>query len=426
MAGISLLLSLLLPSVAFPATLDADGTTIIRFEERAAPGISKQSIMPATQYLGIDANGIGVKELSFHFAGWGRVDLGKDSGETTNPSSTDGNFTYGYLQYRFAKANAQIKAGRFFAYEGVVAEQVDGVYGRTDLAGGFTIAAFGGVPVKLDNDKSFKGKVIGGGRLGWRYGGMIDIGLSGVHEMEATLDTLAKEDRQIVGGDIWFSPHKMVDFTGRYSYNATSHDTADVSFLLGIRPMSGLTAAIDYSDVKSNGFSTFSNLWLSTFNSTSNDKIQSIGGSVTYAIAKPVEVTVDYKHFKRDSEGSSDRFGGECRLTLLDGSVKTGLGYHYVSGGGDINSYNQIRGFALYDAPRYTASLDAITDLYDKEISYKKDAYEIMASLGYKFRPGITLSADVSYGENPNYQEQFKGLIRLTFAHTTVKGGAPQ
>jgi hypothetical protein len=114
LAGMATLLALLLPSMAAGAEISADGTTIIRVEERSVPGFSKQSIVPATQYLGLDMNDVGTKGLSLHFYGWGRVDLGDDSSESTDPKSTDGNFSYGYLQYRFDKANAAVKAGRLF------------------------------------------------------------------------------------------------------------------------------------------------------------------------------------------------------------------------------------------------------------------------------------------------------------------------
>ncbi|KAF0215676.1 MAG: hypothetical protein FD174_4024, partial [Geobacteraceae bacterium] len=106
---------LLLPALAYAVDTEATGTTILRFEERSVPGFEKQKAVPATQFVGVDADKIGGGNLSLHLYGWGRVDLADRS---TDEGTTDGNLTYGYLLYRLPKANGQVKAGRFFIYEG--------------------------------------------------------------------------------------------------------------------------------------------------------------------------------------------------------------------------------------------------------------------------------------------------------------------
>ncbi|MBI5656318.1 MAG: hypothetical protein HZC44_05645 [Geobacter sp.] len=389
LAGLAPLLSLMLPGFAFAADLNVDGTTLLRIEERSAPGFSKQTVAPATQFLGIDATDVGAKGLSFHLYGWGRADLADKS---AGDEKTDANLTYGYVKYRKGFPNAALigKAGRFFVFEGIINEQVDGAQAQLILPQGFTLSAFGGVPVKLDRSSNTKGDLIGGGRLGFRYGGIIDVGLSGLHERNAYLDTMARADRQLVGGDIWIAPHRMVDITGRSSYNATTEDFAE---------------------------------------SSSNDNMKSYGGSLTYSAFKPIEIFVEYKHFKRDVTGSADKFGGEIRASLLDGALNPGFGYRRVSSSstGSIPSYNEIRAFASYAKGAYSASVDFITDLYDKQF-YGTDsdyAYELSGSLGYRISPVVHLSGDLSYGANPDYKDQVKGLVRLTFSYSTVKG-APQ
>ena len=121
---------LALSSAAFAADTALDATTIFRIEQREVSGSGKQDIMPATQFLGLDVDKLADGNLSLHLYGWGRADLGDKS---YNNESIDGSLTYGYLQYRFKEANADVRAGRFFVREGIVNEQLDGVSARTEL-----------------------------------------------------------------------------------------------------------------------------------------------------------------------------------------------------------------------------------------------------------------------------------------------------
>ena len=125
------MLVLVLPSICHAVDMGVNGSTIVRFEQRSVPGFSKTNVVPATQFLGIDADKLGSEALSLHLYGWGRVDLDQRS---TAEKSPDGDLSYGYLNYRFPLADGVVRAGRFFLYEGVAAEQLDGLYARADLA----------------------------------------------------------------------------------------------------------------------------------------------------------------------------------------------------------------------------------------------------------------------------------------------------
>jgi len=51
---LTLALVALFPSIACAADLGVSSTTLFRFEQRAFPGFAKQTVVPATQFLGAD------------------------------------------------------------------------------------------------------------------------------------------------------------------------------------------------------------------------------------------------------------------------------------------------------------------------------------------------------------------------------------
>lgn len=429
---------LLLPALAYAVDTEATGTTILRFEERSVPGFEKQKAVPATQFVGVDVDKIGGGNLSLHLFGWGRVDLADRS---TDERTTDGNLTYGYLLYRLPKANGQVKAGRFFIYEGAAAEQIDGVSARADLARGFALALFAGAPVRLDRANDNRGDYIGGGRLSYRLPGILELGVSALHEGGVdTGGTIAaatgtktdvKNYRQLVGGDIWLSPHRMVELNGHTFYSTATEGIAEHGYLVTVRPLNVLSVSGTYDEARfrhyfaTTGFPrTGPN---SLFNPETGDKIRSYGISATWIIARPVEVTADYKryNYQRDGHGNAARYGGEARLLLLDNKVRAGLSYHRTDNeASGVNSYHEVRGYGLYNAGRYFASADLIVHFYDDTIYSKDTAYELAASAGYRIMPNLTLSGDLSYGENPRLTTEVRGLVKLTYNFTSESKGA--
>lgn len=429
---------LLAPTLAQAAELEANGTTILQLEERSVPGFAKQRVAPATQFVGVNAEKLGDGNLSLHLYGWGRVDLADRS---TDEGTTDGDLTYGYLLYRFPKANSQIKAGRFFIYEGVAAEQIDGVSARADLAGGFAASLFAGAPVHLDRSGDNKGDYIGGGRLSYRLPGILEVGASALREggvdTGGKIDTAAatrtdvKNYRQLVGGDIWLSPHRMVELNGHTFYNTATEGVAEQSWLVEVRPLKPLSLSASYDEQRFKHFfatTGFPRTSLnSLFNPEAGDKISSHGVSATYVVARPVEITADYKRYNyhRENHGNANRYGGEVRLVLLDNKVRAGLSYHRTDAStAGINSYHEVHGYGLYNAARYFTSADIIFHVYDDKIYNKDSAFEATASAGYRIMPNLTFSGDVSYGENPRLTDEVRGLLKLTYNFTSEGKGA--
>ncbi|NVN98347.1 MAG: hypothetical protein HXX17_03415 [Geobacteraceae bacterium] len=418
-----LLLSIvLLPSALSAAEISIDSNTIFRIEKRDMIGSGKDTIMPATEFIGFDANRLADTNLSFHFYGWGRMDL-KD--KSYNDDNADAGFTYGYLRYRFNSANADVRAGRFFVHEGIVNEQVDGVSARTDLPLGFGISAFGGAPVHGENlyreNSDGKGDSVVGGRLNYRFKGILDLGVSTVYEGK-TPDLLyhTNGEHRLVGGDIWLTPISWFELIGHTSYNTKTSTVAEHSYLANIRPLKRLTLSAQYneSDDQSLFYSwaAFSGAAL-----PSGSKTRTAATTVSYEFSKNVEASTDFKHYKRD-KGEAERYGGNLKFKFMENSLRTGIGYHYLRAGEgfaiDSNptaSYQEARTYAMYDSKTYFTAIDLIGQFFKNKVYNKSNALEGRVSIGYHITPTLAVSGDISCGKNPEFTSETKGLIRLTY-----------
>jgi hypothetical protein len=424
---------LALPGAALSAEVSVDATSIVRIEQRADNGASKKNIVPVTQFLGLDVDKLADGNLSLHLSGWGRADV---LDKSYNDDRYTGSLTYGYLQYRFNKAS-DARLGRFFVHEGVVNEHVDGLSLRTELPFGFGVSAFGGANVhtkKLLNENSDgKGDGIFGGRLNYRYKGMLELGASGVYETKApTLVNYYNGNRRLVGGDIWFSPFQMVEVMGHTSYNTETRGVAEHTYLLNVKPLKHLILSGEFTEHRERSF-----LYNWTMFNASNptvinpsEKSRSIGGSASYEFSKAVEVAADFKHFTRD-RGNADKYGADVKLSFLNNSVRSGLGYHYLRAGKEFAipgtptaSYHELRAYVMHDTKTYFAAVDVIDYIFKDKVYNEKSAWEAMASLGYHVTPELAVSGDFSYGRNPEFTQEVKGLARLTYNMTfDSKGG---
>jgi len=413
-----------------PIKIYAESTTILRMEQRDL-GIEKQNYIPFIQMLGLDVDKLADGNLSMHFNGWFRADLAYKS---YNDDKTGGSLTYGYLRYRFKEANADIRAGRLFVREGIINEQVDGISARTKLPYGFGVSAFGGANVhngNLYNETSDgKGASIFGGRVNYRYRGILEAGVSALHESKApVLVNYTNGNHRLVGMDLWYNPHKMIEIMGRSSYNSEVKKIAEHSYLLNLKPLERLVVGVEFNEQHDQSY-LYSWTMYSKAALNPSDKSRSVGGNASYDINKSVNVSADYKHYKREL-GNADRYGFNTKLTVLDNMLRSGGGYHYLRAGDGFAitgtngaSYHELRAYTMYDTKTYFAALDLMGYFFKEKIYNKSSAWEMVVSLGYHFRQNLSLSGDVSYGRNPQFTEEIKGLLKLTYnTNFDFKGG---
>lgn len=426
-AGILALTLLLVPKVSVAAEMGIDASTVFRFEERSAPQIDKSRVVPATQFVNVNVGKVADGNLSFHLSGWGRVDLADRS---SHDGTFDGDIAYGYLMYRLPKGNGQVKAGRFFVYDVGPVEQLDGVSGRTDLARGFDISGFIGKPVKIDDYQDNRGNVIAGGRLGYRYGGKLDLGISALHEDGAWtrqyfpggvgLKTEQKY-RQLVGADLWLSPVNFLELNGRTSFDTVIGELAEQSYLLTIRPMKGLSVAAEFNEQQLGSYFSASSLPLTMFRPIPGTKVTSYGATASYAVSRPVELIADYKdtRYRSTGYGNSKRYGFGARVLLLE-RVRLGLGWHRLDSQLEaLNSYHELHAYGMYSSGIFFASLDLIGHKYDHAMYGKDTAFEATLAAGCHVTPDVALSGDVTYGESPLVKSETRGMFKMNYNYET-------
>lgn len=432
-----LLLLAALSGAAGAAESSVDSASILRVRQDARTGFDTRTLIPLTQFVSIDLDKMGDGNLSAHLYGWGRLDLGDNEDSLDHSGRLNGSLSYGFLQYRFAYANARARAGRIVVTEGIINEQLDGLSARTDLPYGFGISAFGGAPVKTvhlpDAGTDGKGDGILGGRLSYRYKGRLELGLAGIYESrsEAPDTPRALEgsfgSHRLVGADLWLAPHSMLQLSGRSSYNTETGNLAEHSYLLQVTPRKELVLSASFDQHNDRDY-FYSSLLFANMLRELGQESRAAGGSVSYTLGK-TELIGDFKHYSRDT-GKAQRLGGELRSTPLEG-VRTGVGYHYLRSnsdfalaGSDSASFHELRAWVLRDSQGCFAALDAVGYFFKRPIENRERAWELLGSLGYHLTPSLELSGDLSYGQNPLYDDELKGLVRVTYNMDTAKGAS--
>ncbi|MDX1815049.1 MAG: hypothetical protein R3239_03735, partial [Thermodesulfobacteriota bacterium] len=144
-AALLLLLPALLPAPCQAADITLSSRSYLLSYQRDVTGGDDKNYVPLYEYLSADASNLGDMPISFHFYGWGRVDL---ADQTNDDNGYNGDLGSAYFQYLHPTGNAEMRLGRFFFTEGTAAEIMDGIFLKAQTPVGFGLSVFGGVPVE--------------------------------------------------------------------------------------------------------------------------------------------------------------------------------------------------------------------------------------------------------------------------------------
>jgi len=419
--AITLLLPLLFAGGAPAADLSLSSRTYLRYYERELAGGDKNTFAPLYEYLSADASNLGGKPVAVHFYGWGRLDLSEPSGS----GRTSAEIGSAYMEYLHPQGNAQAKLGRFFLTEGAAMETLDGVFVKMTTPAGIGVSGYGGTPVEqsiLDNTGT--GGSLYGGRVFFNRSGVTEFGVSYLKEKGPFLG----RDRELYGGDLWLRVAPPVEFTAQATYNQSTRGMASQRYALRVIPgsrfdISAGYEAYSYKDLFQTALHPIFITPSAVIDNT--DQVQTVFGVLEWEAVSGLTFELAAKNIRHDkvNPGNANRGEAGVRYAFNDKKDVFGLSAAAVTADRDENEYREFRGFVSFSPSKFRLALDALTQQYKKAIDAKKNAYQVVASAGYRVLAVLQLSGDLTYTQSPTFQKDYAGLLRATLELGTATGG---
>lgn len=418
--GVAVLASSLLwstPLIAYDYSFSGESNTIFRMRRT----IDKKDLYPAYEYLRLSmtdnrSDGSGV---SFNLGAWGRADLADRSGGR----DPDGDLQYAYLTYRAPKNNTAASIGRQFISEGVASERIDGLYLRSDFGYGIGASAFFGNSVITEPNSDPKlqgGGLIYGTRISQSNKKYYTVGLSAL-KSERENDSRYREEE---GFDLWLHPLAQVDVTGRSTYNSITNGWMENSYAVAYVPLSSLSFGADFSNINFKDYlasvttSALKIDYLHNLLLNTNNRQTAYGASAAYTGIKNLTLAADYKFYSYDKSGQATYFGGKASY-LFPEALVVGGGIHRMDGGVDYLRYTEYRVFASKKIGHADLTIDAININFDKSINDIRNSYTLTGAAGYEFNRKLKVGADIEYSRNPDFDSEFRGLVKVTYTFDT-------
>ena len=401
-----LLLITLLPAALFAAELQGTSHTYLQSRETA----NNSNLLPLYEYLDLSVRDMGSESLSVHVGGWLGYDLRDDSFGYNKDRGSD--LQYGYVSYRTKSRNAMVNVGRVMVFEGVAAERVDGIYARTDVKGGFGIAAFGGAPVETGTDTPGN-NVIYGGRVSHQYADLYAIGFSYLKE-EKNSATFREEE----GIDLWLRPVNKVELTGRSSYNANTSGWMEHAYYLLLGPFANLRFNTEASWISYGDY--FAGATTNVFRMTPggplnpNEKVTVLGEEVLFALSDRWNLSADYKKYSYDIAGNASYYGAKVTF-VMPKSYRAGLSFHRMDGDATSLQYDEYRIYGSAKIHKVDIAVDLLDVKYQAAINGVSDAYSATLAAGYELTERLAVGADVEYAKNPEYDKDVRLFMKLNY-----------
>jgi len=413
-ASLSLLFSL--PFTA--SALDLSGQSRTYLQSRQ--GADGTQYLPLYEYLNFNAGAPDSDAVSFHFGGWYRYDL---QNEAFGTKST-GDLQYAYVNLKKSTGNAAASFGRLWVNEGIASAQIDGAYARTDLRGGFTIAAFGGSPVETDGDTR-SGDSAYGGRVSQGLPGIYALGVSYLQEKNNSKDFRKEE-----GIDIWIRPFSKLDLMGTSAYNAESKNWMQHQYHATVGPFAWVSLNLDASKTWYKEYfaavNSTQSMLMSAFSFTNvgpNEIVTMTGGSIVLTAGGPFTVIADYRNYDYQVLNGSATYAGGI-VAYAGTGFSAGAAMHRMNGPTADLRYDEQRVYLTKKISKLDMTLDFLHVAYDEAINGENDAYTAIAAAGYALTPKARIVADVEYAKNPDFNSDVRGMLTFVYAFDGKLGGA--
>lgn len=406
-SGIAVALALILSiQPATAADYEASSTTYLHvFEREQALGDDLQ-YAPLYEYLSLDLWEVTRPEWSLHLYGWGRVDLGD---EIDNGSG--GALSSAYANYNHPVGNGQARVGRFFLSEGTATETVDGVFLKGSARAGFGAALFGGSPVENSITADDEGDSVAGGRVSYSLPGVAEVGLSYLTED----GDFSGDDREEMGGDLWFRPGEGLEILGRGLYNVST--SALASYRLTARISAGNSLDLGVGGEGYRYGDLFQSALNSAFGSSTldpDDEVTTVFADLDWRLSDDSTLQAGIRNVSHEKSDPGDASRAELGLRFLAGGFLDGAGLSAAVQSADLpeNEYSQLRCYVMTSLGNWKFTVDALAQSYELPINGEDSAIQVVGSAGRSFGKGLRVSGDIRYTESPNFDEDLAVLLR--------------
>jgi hypothetical protein len=314
-------------------------------------------------------------------------------------------------------ANATLNIGRVVVHEGAASSQLDGASARVDLLGGFTVGAFGGVPLETDLDTR-SGDSVYGGRLAHSVPGIYTIGVSYLQE---TND--GKDFREEGGIDLWLGPVGKLGIMGQSSYNSISKAWMQHQYAVLLGPFGNLRLGADASKTYYREFFTATTMNAFSFpNIDLNEIVTVVGGSADYAFASSLSAGIDVKNFDYDVAKNSANYYG-VRFTYASPGGGAGLAVHRMDGPTARLQYDEQRVSITKTLSMFDLSLDIGHISFAQPINGVSDSSTGTAAAGCRFSQNARVVAAVDYAKTPDYDRDIRSMLTFVYSFDAKTGG---
>lgn len=361
--------------------------------------------VPLYEYLSIDTEDVIREGLFFRAGGWGRADL---ADETYN-RKTNGDLQYAFLGWRAPVLNAEMRVGRLSLTAGVARNEVfDGLLLGSDLPAGFDVTAYAGMPVEIKQDGTPSGSLFGG-RVSQGRQGMYRIGLSFLQEQDSGTTI-----RQEAGTDLLLTPVPMLEITGTSFYNASDSQWARHDYRLTVGPFLGRVRVIGtWAQTDYNHF--FTDPKNPALTPLLNEKLNRTGGELEVGLGWGFTLGGGYTAYRYDVAGPADVY--TARLGWANKLTSAGLGFRQVHGDDVENRYREatLNVSTKVGPVRLFGGAQRLE--FDEAINGVNNSTMGSLGLAYAMGPALEITASGEYGQNPEFSQQFKGLLAVTWRY---------
>ncbi len=360
---------------------------------------------PLYEYLDVRTDDSGADPITFAAGGWYRYFLQSQGFDKKD----SGDLQYAYLTLRKQTANAAVSVGRVIVHDGTASSQLDGVSARTDLLGGFTVAAFGGVPLETDQDTR-SGDSVYGGRIAHSIPGIYTIGVSYLREKNDSADFRKEE-----GVDLWLRPTAKLNIMGDSLYSAESKEWMQHQYYAALGPFAWLRLNLEASKTWYREYFAATTMSAFSFsNLDPNEVVTAFGGNAAIAPGGPLTYVVDYKTYDyKVLNGSASYFGGS--VTYAGTGMGAGAALHRMDGPSDALRYDEHRVYVFRKVNAADVTLDLLHVGYDEAINGVSNAWTGTAAFGYTATPKLRFAVDAEYSKDPDYNRDVRVMVSMVY-----------